>query len=75
MNLKPCPFCGGEASTFYDVEEGYAARYARILINCKRCDASIRRSKRFIESGKTNPGLSFMEAEKDAAEAWNRRTE
>jgi len=38
--LKPCPFCGGEANVFYvDHYEGY------FIAKCNECGATIRRSE------------------------------
>ena len=68
--LKPCPFCGGEAF----LEEGTRAfihgKSTRVAyIRCRRCNA---RSNRYdlAEFGKTS---TSAEARKLAVEAWNRR--
>ena len=48
-DLKPCPFCGGEASMRYVCGEYF--------VLCKSCSGS----------------GTIVNAEKKAAEAWNRR--
>lgn len=62
--LKPCPFCGGEAEivggpenwtpTFYDPDSGGDP----IAVVCKTCAC----------------GLHFFDGYAEAASAWNRRT-
>ena len=60
IELKPCPFCGGEAIKFSDrslsLETG--AWCIRSFVACNDCTALV--------NGKTI---------EDAAEAWNRRAE
>ena len=59
-DLKPCPFCGGEALLSHDYE-GMGASYVR----CKKCGLE---SIRFIRA--------FDTASDDrAVEYWNRRTD
>ena len=59
-DLKPCPFCGGEALLDHDYE-GMGASYVR----CKKCGLE---SIRFIKS--------FECASDDrAVEFWNRRAD
>lgn len=68
--LKPCPFCGGEAylershRAFID---GKSTKVA--LVRCKKCNA---RTERFClkNFGRTSHSV---EAEILAIEAWNRR--
>ena len=58
--LKPCPFCGGEAEVFKDVtfkaETGEKIREIKFFVWCTECTALV--------SGNT---------EEEAIEAWNRR--
>lgn len=58
--LKPCPFCGGEA----DISRwgGFLSQYYYI-VQCKECVGMVM----------TKPSVNASEAE--AIEAWNRRAE
>ena len=68
MNLKPCPFCGGESSlgtntiTRWKDLEGNNGAFTGYSVNCIMC-------------GSTNRGIAegFRTPEK-ATEHWNRRT-
>lgn len=74
--LKPCPFCGGEAR-LYSTESRQS--YRRAVVKCKSCGAELRR-----EGGgfPDFPGvcdefekrrLSNERAKAEAVEAWNTR--
>ena len=73
--LKPCPFCGGEATTHYQplyTEKG-------VCVFCVECKA---RSRFFLGDckytfyhGEKNVYISMERATSDAIEAWNRRSE
>ena len=67
MKLKPCPFCGGEASYMtYITERGVFTRSRKyIYFKCKNCEAQ---TKAFPES-------VHYSAEEKAIEAWNARVE
>ena len=40
--LKPCPFCGGEATTYsYDPFDGYQGNLTKYVISCTKCAANI----------------------------------
>ena len=56
--LKPCPFCGGEAAMpyYYDPFDGYQGNCGRYVIRCKECSAQIQNQNR-----------------NKAFEEWNRR--
>lgn len=59
IRLKPCPFCGGEASYVFDPEgiKDTEGRMWAYQITCNKCCATA--------------GLCF--SQQMAAEAWNRR--
>jgi Lar family restriction alleviation protein len=56
--LKPCPFCGGEAETGYAIND-----YNRWGVICKCCGASVE-----VEEWK-----GVEDTEGNAIAAWNRR--
>ena len=60
FELKPCPFCGGEARTpfYYDPFDGYKGNLGRYRVRCSKCSAEI--EERTMQ---------------EAIEAWNRRAE
>ena len=63
IEVKPCPFCGGEPSTYYyHGQHGYYN--PTIRVECKCCNASIERDV---------SGKSEEEAYRFMAELWNRR--
>ena len=63
MEIKKCPFCGGEASSFVIVS-GHNRVCARVL--CKICPADI--TKQFCVN-------SIEEGEQKIIELWNRRVD
>lgn len=67
IELKPCPFCGGEAKekTFRSEQTIFCRSRTFIYYECERCEA---RTKAFPESVEYG-------AKAKAAEAWNRRPE
>ena len=60
QNLKPCPFCGGEAELYeseaYNLKTETKEKNIRWFVMCKRCTA-----------------LTCGALKKKAIEAWNRR--
>lgn len=68
--LKLCPFCGGEPKKWFWLE---SEKWAYISIQCEKCKAEIETRKSFSCASANNPGNAFIEAEKNAVEAWNRR--
>lgn len=62
IELKPCPFCGGEAYMYYPDME-LVAEY--VEVRCRMC---------FARGGKRTARVDYCAVEK-AAEAWNRRVD
>lgn len=58
--LKPCPFCGGDAQLEH-IHDGFGYSYVR----CKKCGVE---SVKFIKSFEVS-------SDKEAVEFWNRRAE
>lgn len=77
--LKPCPFCGGEAV----VDTHFSCVFERIYgeVKCKSCGTTKRGSKTFDTYDATYEGYdtpewvrnAHAEAKQSAIEAWNRR--
>lgn len=69
--LKPCPFCGGEAAIRY--QDVYMSK--AVFAHCKVCKARImeRYEGKHIRQDGTYNSISLEDAEKKAVEAWNRR--
>lgn len=77
--LKPCPFCGGEA----EVETHFSCVYEMIYgeVECKSCGQKKRGKKTFDTYDATYEGYdtpewvrnAHEEARQSAIEAWNRR--
>lgn len=59
MELKPCPFCGGEAQRFTLTEEDEPMNAGGDVITCLKCQASSH-----VEFGR----------KENLAECWNTRT-
>lgn len=58
IELKPCPFCGGEAKIHKSGFEYWTSMPHNFTVYCVACGASVRR---------------FYENEQKSIEAWNRR--
>ena len=76
--LKPCPFCGGEAKFFvkYFCERG-VIRGWQFGIHCFKCNLTTPRTDyqvgvQFNEFGDI---VTIVDERDKAIEAWNRRTE
>ena len=63
--LKPCPFCGGEAKMRTSISSSIPKR-SIVFCYCEKCGAS----GKLIEDSKCDG--TFI---KEAIEAWNRRVE
>lgn len=71
--LKPCPFCGGEAAV--KPQDVYMSK--AVFVHCKTCKARVmeRYEGKHIRQDGTYYSLSLEDAERKAIEAWNRRAE
>lgn len=79
MELKRCPFCGGEA----EANSGFSCVYRRIsgFVECKRCGIKVHGKKTFntymIETEVSDVAKwaknAHEEAKQSAIEEWNRR--
>lgn len=69
--LKPCPFCGGEAAILDAdyVSVGWNEGYRRAYVACNSCGASGRKIRVTNYYGEPEGTV------RDAVDAWNRRTE
>ena len=61
LELLPCPFCGGEADSYNFPT--YRADRLGYFVTCRFCDARM---------GDHEGG--YFKSDKEATEAWNRRT-
>ena len=68
--LKPCPFCGGEAS----IKEQTVYVYNAIFAHCKNCKARV---MEYFADAPNIHGVTLgrEKAIEKAIEAWNRRAE
>ena len=62
MKLKPCPFCGGEATTSHGVDDDTLEQF--FFVSCEYCGSRTRKFHRYRYG---------EEYERKAIEAWNRR--
>lgn len=65
--LKPCPFCGGEATLITRMGDEIVHR-----IECTVCLAQMGETHWAVDGKK---GKLFFEKENDAIKAWNRRAD
>lgn len=66
-DLKPCPFCGGEAEYRRTAINTDGAWYEAVYVRCISCDA---RTGRILCDAKKHPNGEEYEEVKDV---WNRR--
>lgn len=70
-NLKPCPFCGGEASENAKVSFcGGNGAYITFSAGCKKCNVFTTCELRLVSN---IPTYNIKDAIQVAANAWNRR--
>lgn len=67
MELKPCPFCGGEAEFKRAAIKTNGAWCDAVSVRCTACEA---RTGRVLYDARKHPNDEEYEI---AAEAWNRR--
>lgn len=71
MELKPCPFCGGDKLTIDSKRtHGYPKYHCSVSVRCNKCHARGSVVGILMDRGRYNK-REIMEAE--AIEAWNRR--
>ena len=83
--LKPCPFCGGEAELRFEnpqlVEEGYRKYHLRasVFVKCKRCFFAREAYSAFVDLDIDRMEFvgSFLESQptKHVVKLWNRRAD
>ena len=72
-DLKPCPFCGGEAyireyAFGHSSSGGFTASYE---VGCSKCNIAFKKSSKFtLENGQPVFSVNGYE---DCVEIWNRR--
>ena len=74
--LKPCPFCGGEAESGVKFRESCGSDITLVaLAGCKEC--GVWKGRRFIASSRTSmiPFSEYLTAFNDAIVLWNRRAQ
>ena len=65
--LKPCPFCGGEAALY---EKRFVALKPLYTVECRSCTALVGRD---CETYQASKGYTHFYSKDDAIAAWNRR--
>lgn len=68
--LKPCPFCGGEASGDANVSLDDDDFFIKFSVGCKRCNVFITRTLKMVSN---MPIYNIKYAIKIATDTWNRR--
>lgn len=74
--LKPCPFCGGEAKFFSKATTARGIiRGLEFGIYCTRCDVTTSKTTYRVEVELTGTGdiMARVDERPEAIEAWNRR--
>ena len=70
IELKPCPFCGSDASL--TEMRGVSLEGPLFLVECSRCSAII---GRHLETRQATKGYLHFYNKEDAIKAWNTRKE
>ena len=73
--LKPCPFCGGEAEMRNDglILDGLSTFYTTWRIKCITCGASVKAQRGTFSFEKDGKLIETNDAKYMIATAWNRR--
>lgn len=75
MELKPCPFCGGEAHVMFEVRDDDDSTIGAVYAMCMRCKA--KSDEEWTEPTTCGEYLfsDVMEVSEKAAAKWNRRVD
>ena len=74
--LKQCPFCGGEAKLhMWDYVMSHRILTEEFYVRCETCKAEITGFKSKIELLDNGTMQVIRDGAKEAAEAWNRRSD
>ena len=73
IELKPCPFCGGEAKLRVSHHGDFTGIHVEMItcidVCCKNCNAKSKMKYANVHN------ISYETADKEAIEAWNRRVD
>lgn len=67
LDLKPCPFCGGQANSAIlgIIGAGHGESFDEVMVYCTRCSAK--------QSDIDHTGVEHVERAQDTIKRWNRR--
>lgn len=76
--LKPCPFCGGEATLVCDSHKTFEPREVRyVRVACTRCHLGTQSYRCQVpdQLGQTIGNKPYKQAVKEVCDLWNRRVD